>query len=100
MCIVVDTNTAGDFVNNKGYLKPVANFLLRGGQIVISKILFEEYPMSFRNVVVELKRIGRVLQCEDEKLPAEIASQLRSDDAHVVSLVRTSKARVVCTRDD
>src|SRR5262245_54821214 len=100
MCIVVDTSTAGDYVNKKQYLKPVGNFILRGGRIVISERLFQEYPVSFRNVVVELKRMGKVMQFDDEQLPAEIAGQMASDDPHVVSLVRKSKTRVVCTRDD
>jgi rRNA-processing protein FCF1 len=100
VCIVVDTSTAGDYVNKKEYLAPVGNFILKGGKIVISRCLFEEYPASFRNLVVELKRVGKVVQCDDEDLPPEIAAKMESDDPHVVSLVRKSRSRVVCTRDD
>lgn len=100
MCIIIDTNSAGDYAQNKEYLKPIGQFITNGGRIVISRMLFEEYPTSFQKVIVELARVGKVVQCEPEHLPPEVARRMMSDDPHIVSLVRTSRARVVCTQDN
>lgn len=99
MCIIIDANMASDFVTKKDYLSPVIDYVLRGGVLTICQSLFLEYPHGFRNVVAELKRGGKVKQFDDEELPGDVAQKLASDDPHVVSLVRRSGTRVVCTKD-
>jgi hypothetical protein len=99
MCIIIDTNMAGDYASNKEYLGPIKNYLLKGGRVVISDTLFREYPASFKNVVVELKRMGRISQFVDRPLPASVCERMISNDHHIVGLVRISRVRVVCTKD-
>jgi hypothetical protein len=100
MCIIIDTCMAGDYIHKKKQLAPIGRYLEGGGKVIIDADLYGEYPTKFRNLIVELSRVGRIVRLNPPPLPRSVSTLLVSNDVHVVRLVRAAKSRVVCTRDD
>ena len=100
MCIIIDANMATDFSNGADYTSPIAEYIKRGGSLVVNDQLFAEYPRKIHSILSELGRSKKLKKFDCGQLPDNIASKMISDDPHIVDLVLQSKTTVVCTKDE
>ena len=106
MCIVIDANACHKLTGDHEDGSKVLAWLLNGrGRLVVSKALLSEiYLRSFGSLLVTLDQAGRLFKANDELCDARAdqlkkSGQLKSNDAHVVSLVINSPCDVVFTHD-
>jgi predicted nucleic acid-binding protein len=103
---VVDANACHKLVSDHEDGSKVLAWLLKGrGRLVVSKALLGEISMkSFGSLLLALDQAGRLFKADDDACDASTAQlkasgQLKSNDAHVVSLVINSPCDVVFTHD-
>ena len=107
MCIIVDANKLGTFVNPEDENSaPIRRWLEKGGQLVYSTggRFATEVGQRARQQLAVYARAGRAALIphsafadDEERLRKHVA--LRSDDAHVLALARSSGARLLYTED-
>lgn len=105
MCLVVDANRVS-FVfapQASGDAKPIFDWLSRDGILIYGGKLALELARYGRamGMLTELVRQGRARKIPDDLLEETVRTlgPCRSNDAHVVALVRRSGARTVCSDD-
>ncbi len=99
MCLVIDNNMAGDYIAEHEYLIPILKYIESGGKMAFNASLLKEYPYKLVNLAMNLKKVGRGILIQNEKLPNNIKNNMTSDDPHILALIANSSTRVVCTKD-
>lgn len=107
MCVIVDANRAAAFGDTTDeHFRPVREWLLRGGVLVYGGRLAAELARvsAAQRLVAALLRSGnaRLVAAADvgrEEHAVAKTGLCKSNDPHVVALVRLSGARTVCTED-
>ena len=111
MCLVVDANCFGSVFNSKSNqharFAPVFKWLMtgHGGRLIYGGTKYKKEVASYRPLLAELERKGRLLIIPDDsvnKVAAELKRRVPHsdfDDEHIVALVVVSKCCVVCTDD-
>ena len=110
MCLIVDANRFGDFLDEDAPdSQPIWDWLKRrGGCLVLGGSKYQtEIEKSPHTVArfAELKRSGRVASVPSSAVDArhvelEASGALRSDDPHVIALAAVSGARTLYSFDD
>lgn len=106
MCIVVDANACHKLNGENEDGNRVLTWLLKGrGRLVVSRFLLQEIKISsFGSLLVNLEQAGKLyraddLACDARAVELNASGMLKSNDAHVVSLVLNSPCDVVFTHD-
>lgn len=110
MCLIVDANCASMTFRDRPSedFLPVIEALFAGNARLVlgGTKLREEYGRigAALRAVASLDRAGKVIHAPDVKVDMDAAvvaatGECKSDDEHIVALVRVSGARLVCTRD-
>lgn len=106
MCIIVDANAAHRLVAGDPAGSLVLKWLLTGGgKMVVSKALLKELvPTPAGKILLGLDRAGKLMrgkETECTKLEEELrhSGNLKSNDAHVVALAKSSCCDLVFTHD-
>ena len=106
MCIVVDANACHKLKSDHEDGSRVLSWLLKGrGRLVVSNSLLREIPVqSFGSLLVTLEQAGRLFRADDALCDTQAeqlrnSGKLKSNDAHIVSLVLNSPCDVVFTHD-
>lgn len=106
MPIVIDANRAGDFSAPLSGLAPEILHRIRNRSVKVvvgGKLLQELSKTRFRSVLVELGRVGLLINISHKDVEAEQAAMLNilivSDDIHVLALLRKSNCRLIYTDD-
>lgn len=106
MCIIIDANAAHQLDGERDSGVPVLKWLLYGsGKLVVSSELLREIRAGhFLEVVQALEQAGKLVRA-DEKLCLEETKgvkekfDLRSNDGHIIGLVKASSCDLVFTGD-
>lgn len=103
---MVDANACHKLNSEHDDGSKVLEWLLRGrGRLVVSKTLLSEISInSFGSLLVTLDQAGRLFRaddvaCDQRADQLRASGKLKSNDAHVVSLVINSPCDVVFTHD-
>jgi len=106
MCIVIDANAAHELDGEHEAGKPVLRWLLAGpGKLVASqKILAEISANYFLDVVQALEQAGKLIKvnenlCEKEEHDLRCRDLCRSNDHHIISVVKVQRCELVFTHD-
>ena len=106
MCAILDANQAADFANGLSaiHIEQLARWMVDGGKIAVGGYLSVELARvsKIRGLLTEWERRGQLVKVADDIISGDqeaIASQIRSDDPHVVALLRNSTADVLVTND-
>lgn len=108
MCIIVDANAAFELSNKTDDGMPVLQWLLnprvKAGLIIGGKLAAELRGIKFSQVLLTLRRAGRLHIIPDQRLKEKEQSLItsgacRSNDVHVVALALATRCNVVFTRD-
>ena len=107
MCIVLDSNRWGDFVNQKEDMKPIHKWLEKqNGKLVYSDYepIQRELNRLPNNNLREYYRAGKALFISGKKVKEKVREiknkyQLKSDDSHILGLAKAANAKVLCTKD-
>lgn len=104
MCIILDTNCYGDFLNKHEDMQPVHNWLnQQGGKIVYSETnkFQQEAKGTFEVYLVQLERAGRLKKIEptDVEMKQQALLDLKSDDPHIIALALAANVKVLVSKD-
>ena len=109
MCVIIDANMAGDFVNNKEVTKPLKDWLKRKKVKLVSPpkktILQKEYTKveAFYRLLVEYQREGitKEVSEEDFRIAEEklCEKDFESNDSHIIFLAEASGAKLLASSD-
>lgn len=105
MCVVIDTNKAGDFCKQeRPYLKMLLKWVNSGGRIASGgRLEAELYKVqAMRGLLNEWFRKGTLVRIPSEavaKHEALVRGLCVSDDPHVVALAIAAKAHIIVTQD-
>ena len=114
MCVILDSNKIGDFLNHKPSMVPIHNWLkTQNGKLVYSnhpQIETEikkhaKMPVFLR----ERKKTGQAKLIPSRLVAQEIAEikqnakkqgyKLKSNDIHIVALAKASDSKLLCSED-
>ena len=105
MCIIIDTNQAGNFCKAEApYMAMLMKWVNKGGRIVCGKPLKKELfeVKRMRGLIKEWERRGQLVEFDDGRIKTcekKIKDGCKSNDAHIVALAIESKANVIVTED-
>ena len=107
MCMILDNNTWGDFLNQKPDMQPIHNWLKqKKGKLVYSNHKgFQELSNKYYQSLEKYKEAGQadlIPSKKVEKAINEIKKEhdiKKSDDPHILGLAKVSKVTVLCTKD-
>lgn len=106
MCAILDANQAADFCNFKpsGHIDEFRKWMLAGGKIIIGEHLTVELMRisKMTPILREWERRGQLKIAQSNEIKADkiiIEKLIVSDDPHVVSLLRKSKADLLISDD-
>ncbi|MBC6427992.1 MAG: hypothetical protein GDA55_01995 [Cellvibrionales bacterium] len=106
MCIIIDANVQGDFMNQKNKnMQPVHLWLEKGGKIAYSNATQFNAEIrkrtGFKDRLDELAKTGRAKLVDKRKVQAEQATlpKLQSNDPHIIALALAAKAKVLVSKD-
>lgn len=109
MCMILDANRCGDFINNDADMGPVRRWIDNGiNRLIYSnqeKIQSELYDnREMKKYLEDRFKFGRAKRIEKEKVEQamkdiETKYILRSDDSHILGLAVASEAKLLCTQD-
>ena len=108
MCIILDTNRWGEFLNNQDDMKPIHTWLKKqNGKLIYSN--HDKFEAEFnkawkyKNALLNYSRAGKVRMVEKEKVVREMEKmekvQLKSNDEHILALAKASGVKVLCSLD-
>lgn len=106
MCIIIDTNTFGDFSKPSDRTVVALQRWLgsKQGKVIYSPI--EEWEVFPKELLRSLMRSDSLtlipseeVYKEAERLEADTELQLKSNDAHILAVARLSGARILYSRD-
>lgn len=107
MPIIIDANRAGDFTAPLlGHAEEILRRLKNRSIRIVSggKLHRELSRTRFREILIELQRVGRLVRVDDHLVDADeqvvISAGTRSDDPHVIALMRMSGCRLIYTDDN
>ena len=102
MCIILDTNTFGRFMNpNDADLEPVRKWLRgKNGKIAYSntekfRSEWKGKMKEWRNEQMRAGKLKLVPQDVVEKKEIELKGRIRSDDEHIIALALVAKVEVL-----
>jgi hypothetical protein len=111
MCIIIDTNVLAcvlkkDSADHHDF-KPVREWIFEGkGRIVFGGTKYlEEIKDNYLKLFLELKKAGKAVMVDktlvdnEEKVVEKMIINNDFDDPHLVSLLRISKCKLICSRD-
>lgn len=110
MCIIIDTNVLKsvfdkDNQNHKDFID-VYNWIFLGkGKVIYGGTKYLREITKYATLFTELKKIGKAvlipanLVDEDEITLTNMLIHPDFDDQHLVALLRTSKCKIICSRD-
>ncbi len=104
MCIIVDANLQGSFMNRHPDMVPVHDWIKnKGGKIAHSYTdeFEKETTESFRTELSKLSRRGRVKLISPKQVQKQqnTLTNLQSNDPHIIALALVAKAKVLITND-
>jgi len=111
MCIIVDANMLGEFVNHNDDMKPIYTWLDGdGGKMVFAIVGGDQERKSYKIFVEsDLGRAyyeaGKINLLDPREVEVEIArirqehATLKSNDIHIIALARLGKAEVLVSAD-
>ncbi len=104
MCIIVDANLQGSFMNRHPDMVPVHDWIKnKGGKIAHSYTpkFQKETTEPFKEELLNLSRRGRVklIESKDVQKQQNTLSNLQSNDPHIIALALVAKAKVLITHD-
>ena len=107
MCLILDTNKYGDFINEHEDMKPVRNWINnKRGKIAYSptekferrikkvpamKELFGQYRKS--------QKLKQIDKDEVNRAKKNILGKLKSDDSHIIALAIVAKVKLLVSGD-
>ena len=114
MCVVLDSNKIGDFLNHKPNMVPIHNWLKTQN----GKLVYSDHPQIETEIkkhakmpvfLKERKRTGQAKQIPSRLVNQEIAEikqkvkkqgyKLKSNDIHIVALAKASGSKLLCSED-
>ena len=103
MCIILDANCYGDFSNRHEDMKPVHNWLAKGGKLVYSATekFRQETQGRAEKLMYELDRAGKLRRIAPNRVEEkqETLPNLTSDDPHIIALALVANVKVLVSRD-
>ena len=107
MCMILDANMWADFSNQEEDMEPIHKWLEKqNGKLVYSNYAPIQKELNrLNNNLEELYRAGRALFIPGEKVDKKVEAienskyQLKSNDIHILGLVKASNAKVLCSKD-
>ncbi len=104
MCIIVDANLQGLFMDRHADMLPVHDWIKKkGGKIAHSYTpkFQEETTKLFRIELRNLRRRGRLklIASKDVQKQQNTLPNLQSDDPHIIALALAAKVKVLITHD-
>ena len=109
MCIIIDTNMVGDFVNKRANTVPLKKWLDQGKGKLINPPsgtrLHKEYNKGrFKRALARYRKTGVAVPIsasaeEVENLSAELKPRLKSNDSHIIALAIVSGAKLLASND-
>lgn len=110
MCMILDANRCGDFINYNEDMSPVRKWIDKGIHRLIysnqEKIKNELYDnRRMKKYLEDRVRFGQARRIEKEKVERamqdiETKYSLISDDPHILGLAIASGAKLLCTQDE
>ena len=108
MCMVLDTSMHGLYLSKDNLdMKPIRKWLRVAGRLVYSD--HEKIKKEMKGKIIqtfhELIKAGRVKKIPKEDVDKQMKSiqnnkyNLKSNDLHVLALVKASGAKILCTSD-
>ena len=111
MCLILDTNKYGDFLNpDNANMEPVRKWLSRGGKIAYSPTKKFEDELNSLNSTIRArfdihKEAGEIklfdkkcVEDRQRKLPGKLP-RLKSDDPHIIALAIVAKVKLLVSGD-
>jgi hypothetical protein len=105
MCIIIDANAVHEIANKTRDGLPVLQWIFKGkggGLIVGGHLKTELARAGMAPTLVELNRAGRLHSVDDvniDSIAAEVAPRCRSNDSHVVAIVKISRCSLLFSKD-
>ena len=107
MCLILDNNQWGDFLNKKPDMLPIHNWLdkQRGKLVYSNHERFKELSIKYQRSLQTYRQKGKAKLVSKKKVTEEIRKieeesyQLRSNDAHILALAKAEKIKVLCSKD-
>lgn len=112
MCAIVDLNTIGELLKQKhDAAKGFYQWLMDQGTLVVGgkelrKAIYERHDDKQKQIVIELKSAGKILEINDSTVEEEERSvklskkeEFASNDVHIIALARISRARLLYSND-
>ena len=108
MCLVLDNNQWGDFLQEKDDMKPIHNWLRnKSGKLVYSNHKeFEELNKKSRKILGNYRRAGKAKLVPQNKVEKEIkeikksySDKITSNDIHILGLAKAGNIKVLCSKD-
>ena len=105
MCLILDTNKYGDFLNHKPDMEPVRKWVEGKGRIAYSPTKkFEEELNRAPNMkmkFIEYRQANRIKDIPKEKVEKmeKTLSNLKSDDPHIIALALVANVKLLVSAD-
>ena len=106
MCLILDNNQWGDFLEQKTDMQPIHEWLNKqNGKLIYSDHKgFTELSNRYLRRLQDYKRAGKARLVSKEKVEREIKNikkshDLTSDDVHILGLAKAENIKVLCSND-
>ena len=106
MCLILDNNQWGDFLNKKPDMQPIHNWLdKQNGKLVYSNHQgFKELSPKYKKSLKGYKTAGKARLVPTEKVEEEVkkikrSHQIQSNDTHILGLAKAENIKVLCSKD-
>jgi len=104
MCLILDTNKYGDFLNRKNQdMEPVRTWLRKKGKIAYSptRKFEKELTSDMKSELHTYRESGKMkfFEPEDVQNVQDKLSGLESDDPHIIALAKVAEVRLLVSGD-
>jgi len=108
MCVILDASMYGDFLKDDEHMKPVKDWIKKGGTIVFSETYKMQEELHKSSGMYELFReyrrrdiLTRVDKSAVEKKQRQLVAskRLKSDDPHIIALASVANVKLLISKD-
>ena len=106
MCLILDNNQWGDFLDKKDDMMPIHDWLSnKGGKLAYSNHEgFEELSKKSRKILGSYKQKGQAKlvpkkKVEEKMKEIEKSYNIKSNDLHILGLAEAENIKVICSKD-
>ena len=106
MCLILDNNQWGDFLNKKPDMLPIHNWLdKQQGKLVYSNHEgFNELSAKYQKSLKNYKQQGKTRFVPKEKVEEKMkeikkSHQIKSNDTHILGLAKAESVKALCSKD-